>query len=58
MKYLLLIPALFLANCSSVQIVADSVTRYCELPTESRMANREAVAVAVAPNRIEIECAE
>lgn len=58
MKYLLLVPALFLANCSTVDIVAGSVTSYCDLPKESRMANREAVAVAVAPNRIEIECAE
>jgi hypothetical protein len=58
MKYLVLVPMFFLANCSSVQIVADSVTRYCELPLESRKANREAVAVAVAPNRIEIECAQ
>ena len=58
MKQLLLIPVIFLVNCSQTQIVSDAVTRYCELPAESRAANREAVAVAVAPNRIEITCGE
>lgn len=48
----------FLAACSQVQIVESAVTKYCELPAESRAANREAVAVAVAPNRIEITCGE
>lgn len=56
MKYLLLVPVIFLAACSQVQFVADGVNKYCELPEESRAANREAVAVAVAPNRIEITC--
>jgi len=58
MRNLLIIPMLFLASCSQTQIVADAVSRYCELPAESRAANREAVAVAVAPNRIEITCGE
>lgn len=58
MKYLMLVPVIFLASCSQTQIVSDAVTRYCELPAESRAANREAVAVAVAPNRIEITCGE
>jgi hypothetical protein len=56
MKALLLIPLVFLMSCSSVQIVSDGVNRYCELPEESRLANREAIAVAVAPNRIEVTC--
>lgn len=56
MKLLALIPVVFLISCSSVQIVSDGVNRYCELPEESRLANREAIAVAVAPNRIEVTC--
>lgn len=58
MRALLIIPILFLASCSQAQFVADGVNKYCELPEESRKANREAVAVAVAPNRIEITCGE
>lgn len=58
MRNLLIIPMVFLAACSQVQIVESAVTKYCELPAESRAANREAVAVAVAPNRIEITCGE
>lgn len=56
MKLLMLVPLVFLTACSSVQFVADGVSQYCDLPPESRAANREAVAVAIAPNRIEIEC--
>lgn len=58
MRTLMLIPMIILASCSQVQFVADGVNKYCELPEESRKANREAVAVAVAPNRIEITCSE
>lgn len=58
MRILMLIPMIILASCSQVQFVADGVNKYCELPEESRKANREAVAVAVAPNRIEITCGE
>ncbi len=56
MKYLLLVPVLFLANCSSLDVVSDAVQKYCDLPETQRLANREAVATSVAPNRIEITC--
>ena len=58
MRSLLIIPMVLLASCSQAQFVADGVNKYCEIPAESRAANREAVAVAVAPNRIEITCVE
>lgn len=58
MRLIMCISVLLLTACSQVQFVADGVNKYCELPEESRKANREAVAVAVAPNRIEITCGE
>jgi len=56
MRILFTICLLFMASCSSVGAVKSAVDRYCALPMESRMANREAVAVAVEPHRIEITC--
>jgi len=58
MKYLLLLPLFLLANCSSLVVVGDAVERYCELSPTQRLANREAIADIVAPNTIQIECAE
>jgi hypothetical protein len=55
-RILFVISLLFMASCSSVSAVKGAVDRYCALPAESRMANREAVAVAVEPHRIEITC--
>jgi len=45
-----------LSGCTTAQYVGSAVAGYCDLPREARAANREAVALAVAPNRIEIEC--
>ena len=56
MRILFAIGLLFMASCNSVSAVKTTVDRYCALPTESRMANREAVAIAVDPHRIEITC--
>tara|TARA_S200002703_G_scaffold49478_1_gene42924 strand:+ start:751 stop:945 length:195 start_codon:yes stop_codon:yes gene_type:complete len=58
MKYLLLLPLLLLANCSSLDLVGDAVNKYCELSPAQRTANREAIASIVIPNTIQIECAE
>lgn len=58
MKYLSLLPLFLLANCSSLEVVGDAVERYCELSTTQRLANREAIADIVAPNTIEIGCAD
>lgn len=58
MRILFTISLLLMASCSSVGAVKGAVDRYCELPMESRMANREAVAVAVEPHRVEITCGE
>ena len=54
MKLLALIPLAFLFSCSSLDIVGDAVTKYCELSEAQRNANKEAVAKSVAPNMIEI----
>jgi outer membrane lipoprotein SlyB len=45
-----------LTGCSQSQILKGAVDRYCSVPEASRVANREAVAVAVAPHRVEISC--
>ena len=58
MKKLLIIPMLFLASCSSLEVIDGAVERYCELSPTQRLANREAIAEVVAPNTIQIECAE
>lgn len=58
MKNLLIVPVVFLMSCSSIEIVGDAVDRYCELSPTQRLANREAIAEVVAPNSIQIECAE
>jgi len=60
MKRLITLMALAMVatGCTALDAADYAVTRYCGLPVEARLANREAVAVAVAPNRIEIECNE
>lgn len=49
--------AVTLQGCTVLDAADYAVSRYCSVPNPARMANREAVALAVAPNRIEIECA-
>lgn len=56
-KYFALVAVLFLSGCSAVDFIGNGIGYYCDKPAAFRAANREAVAVAVAPNRIEIECA-
>lgn len=46
-----------MTGCTVAQSAQYAVTRYCFLPPEVRAANREAVALAVSPNRISIQCA-
>ena len=58
MRLLLILPVLFLANCSSMEVVGSAVGKYCELSPAQRTANREAITEIVAPNKIQIECAE
>lgn len=58
MKNLLILPVVFLMSCSSLEVVGDAVEKYCELSPTQRLANREAIAEVVAPNTIQIECAE
>lgn len=48
---------LALQGCTVIQSAQYAVARYCMLPEPARSANREAVALALAPNRISIECA-
>lgn len=57
-KLITLAVAAAMSGCSAPQIVSTAVTKYCDMPLEARAANREAVALAVAPNRIEIKCYE
>jgi len=48
---------LALQGCTVIQSAQYAVARYCMLPEPARSVNREAVALALAPNRISIECA-
>lgn len=48
--------AFVLSGCTVAQSASYATARYCALPAEVRAANREAVALAVAPNRIRIDC--
>jgi len=48
---------LALQGCTVAQSAQYATTRYCLLPAEVRAVNREAVALAVAPHRISIQCA-
>lgn len=56
MRSLLIVGLVLLTGCSQSQILKGAVDRYCSVPEASRFANREAVAVAVAPHRVEISC--
>lgn len=47
---------LILPACTVIQSAQYAVARYCMLPEPARSANREAVALAMAPNRLNIEC--
>lgn len=61
MRLLALLLALLLAStltgCTVLDYATGAVSSYCALPETARSANREAVAMAVAPNRITIACA-
>ena len=46
------------SGCTAVQTVHFAVARYCYAPEEVRAVTREAVAIATAPNRVEIHCHE
>ncbi len=48
---------LTLQGCTVIQSAQYAVARYCMLPEPARSVNREAVALALAPNRINIQCA-
>ena len=48
---------LTLQGCTVIQSAQYAAARYCMLPEPARSVNREAVALALAPNRISIECA-
>ncbi len=48
---------LTLHGCTVIQSAQYAVARYCMLPEPARSANREAVALAIAPHRISIVCA-
>lgn len=57
MSTALLIALTLVQGCTVMQAAQYATARYCYLPTEVRTLNREAVALAVAPNRISIQCA-
>jgi hypothetical protein len=57
MKLLLLSALALLQGCTAVTVVSSVVSGYCALDEAARKLNREAVALAVAPNRIFIYCA-
>lgn len=49
--------ALQFQGCTVSQSAQWAVSRYCGLPEPARSANREAVALALAPNRLTVDCA-
>ena len=53
----ILILIVTMTGCTVAQSSKYATTRYCYLPPEVRAANREAVAYAVAPHRVNIQCA-
>ena len=58
MRSVMLLFALALVQgCTVMQAAQYATARYCYLPAEVRVVNREAVALAVAPHRISIQCA-
>lgn len=58
MRAVVLLIAFGLAQgCTVMQAAQYATARYCYLPAEVRAVNREAVALAVAPHRISIQCA-
>lgn len=50
--------AITVTGCTTAQYASYATSKYCGLPAPARMANREAVALATAPHRVEIECAQ
>ena len=57
MRRLLLLAIVALPGCTVMQAAQYATVRYCYLSADVRAVNREAVALAVAPNRISIQCA-
>lgn len=53
----LLLLVVLLQGCTVIQSAQWAVSRYCSLPEPARSANREAVALALAPNRLTVDCA-
>lgn len=60
MKKLILVGAIAavisLSGCTATQYIAAGVNSYCSLPVENRAVNREAFALAIAPNRVTVDC--
>lgn len=59
-KYLSLIAlitaSLALTGCKT-EYISAAVNKYCDAPEAVRLANRELIAGAITPHRVEIECA-
>lgn len=53
-----LVATALLQGCTAVQSAQWATSRYCAQPEPARSALREAVAVALAPNRLRVDCAE
>ena len=49
---------LALQGCTALQSARYAAARYCALPDPDRAVARQAAALALAPNRIIIDCAE
>lgn len=56
-RLFILMLAIAMTGCTVAQSAQYATARYCFLPPEVRAANREVVAFAVAPNRVQIQCA-
>lgn len=44
------------AGCTATDYIANGVKSYCGLSEEVRAVNREAVALAVQPHKITVDC--
>lgn len=48
--------AISLSGCTVAQTANLAVARYCAKPAEARAVVRNAIGLAVAPHRIEVDC--
>lgn len=53
---LILIIVISVSGCTATRYISAGVAAYCSTPQTTRVALRESVALAIAPNAIKIDC--